>query len=123
MTTRGAVQGLLPIVPLSIVGGDGRIRRFRVGLDTGFNAFLSLPLRDVRELGLPAASESSIVTFANGESEECAVHNAVVIWEGERVSIPVFGLGDTPLVGMALLRGSRVSMDVAEGGAVVIEPL
>ena len=63
------------------------------------------------------------MTFANGESEECAVHNAVIIWNEERISLPVLGLGAEPLVGMALLRGSRVTMDVAEGGPVVIEPL
>ena len=64
-----------------------------------------------------------MVTFANGESEECPVYAAAVIWNEERVSLPVFGLGDTPLIGMALLRGSRVTMDVVEGGPVVIDPL
>ena len=51
------------------------------------------------------------------------MYAAVVIWDGERISLPVFGLGDTPLVGMALLRGNRVAIDVEEGGPVAIDPL
>ena len=122
MTTRGVVQGLLPVVPVSIVGGDGSVRRFRAGLDTGFNDFLSLPPSAIRDLGL-SASGFQVVTLANGESDRRPVYNAVIIWNEERISLPVLDLGDTPLVGMALLRGCRVTMDVAEGGAVVIEPL
>ena len=51
------------------------------------------------------------------------MYNAVIIWNEERISVPVLGLGVEPLVGMALLRGSRATIDVVEGGAVVIEPL
>ena len=122
MTTSGTVQGLLPIVPVSVIDKEGTIQRFRAALDTGFNGSFALPPSSIRRLGLTAL-ESRVVTFANGESEECPVYAVAVIWNGERVSLPVFGLGDTPLIGMALLRGSRVTMDVVEGGAVEIEPL
>lgn len=122
MTTRGVVQGLLPVVPVSIIDNEGVVRQFRAGLDTGFNDFLSLPHSAIRQLGLRAAG-FQVVTLANGESDRRPVYNAVIIWNEERISLPVLGLGAEPLVGMALLRGSRVTMDVAEGGAVVIEPL
>ena len=122
MTTRGVVQGLLPIVPVSVANNGGTVLQFRAALDTGFNDFLSLPASAIRQLGL-RASGSQVVTLANGESNERPVYDAIVIWDGERLSLPVFGLGDTPLVGMALLRGSRVTIDVAEGGAVAVEPL
>ena len=122
MTTRGVVQGLLPIVPVSVANNGGTVRQFRAALDTGFNDFLSLPASAIRQLGL-RASGSQVVTLANGESDERPVYDAIVIWDGERLSLPVFGLGDTPLVGMALLRGSRVTIDVAEGGAVEVEAL
>ena len=39
------------------------------------------------------------------------------------MGVDIYAIGVEPLVGMALLRGSRVTMDVAEGGPVVIEPL
>ena len=38
------------------------------------------------------------------------------------MNVDIYAMGVEPLVGMALLRGSRVTMDVVEGGAVVIEP-
>ena len=122
MTTRGMVQGLLPVVPVSIIDNEGVVRRFRAGLDTGFNDFLSLPHSAIRQLGLRPAG-FQVVTLANGESDRRPVYNAVIIWNEERISLPVLGLGAEPLVGMALLRGSRATIDVVEGGAVVIEPL
>ena len=48
---------------------------------------------------------------------------ARALWDGEERTARVYAIGNEPLVGMALLRGSRVTMDVAEGGAVEIEPL
>ena len=122
MTTRGVVQGLLPVVPVSVIDNEGTVHRFRAALDTGFNDFLSLPSSAIRQLGL-SASGSQVVTLANGESDQRPVYAAVVIWDGERISLPVFGLGDTPLIGMALLRGNRVTVDVEEGGPVVIDPI
>ena len=122
MTTSGTAQGLLPIVPVSVIDKEGIIQRFRAALDTGFNGSFSLPSSAIRRLGLTAL-ETREVTFANGESEDCPVYAAAVIWDGERVSLPVFGLGDTPLIGMALLSGNRVTIDVAEGGPVTVEPL
>ena len=118
----GAVRGLVPIVAVSVMGRDGALRRFQAVLDTGFTGTVALPASDVQRLGLSNAKQQQ-VTFANGESGDCEVYLADVIWEGERQNTRLYAMGVEPLVGMALLRGSRVTMDVAEGGAVVIEPL
>ena len=40
-----------------------------------------------------------------------------------RTAVPIMGMGDKPLIGMRLLTGSRVTLDVVEGGPVTIEPL
>lgn len=51
------------------------------------------------------------------------IYRTVVVWHGERQTVPIMGMGDKPLIGMRLLEGSRVTMDVVDGGAVTIEPL
>ena len=48
---------------------------------------------------------------------------ANILWQGKpRERIEVLELG-TPLMGMALLTGSRVGLEVNEDGSVTIEPL
>ena len=118
----GVVRGLVPIVPVSVMGKDGAPRRFQAIMDTGFTGTVALPVADVRRLGL-SNPQSQQVTFANEESGNCDVYPANVVWNGETQPARLYAVGAEPLVGMALLRGSRVTMDIAEGGPVVIEPL
>ena len=117
----GVVRGLVPIVAVSIMAKDGALRRFQAVMDTGFTGTVALPAPDVERLGL-SNPQPERVRFANGESGGCDVYQANVIWDGEEMSVDIYAIGVEPLVGMALLRGNRVTMDVAEGGAVVIEP-
>jgi len=118
----GVVRGLVPIVTVSVMGKDGALRRFQAVMDTGFTGTVALPVADVQRLGLSNPRRQQ-VAFANGETGNCDVYQADVIWEGEQQSARLYAIGVEPLVGMALLDGSRVTMDVAEGGPVVIEPL
>ena len=118
----GVVRSLVPIVPLAVVGRDGTTRRFQAVLDTGFTGAVALPAPDVQRLGL-ANPRIETVRFANGESDNCEVYFASVLWDGEELAARVYAIGNEPLVGMHLLDGARVTMDVAEGGRVEVEPL
>ena len=118
----GVVRGLVPVVPLVVRGRDGGLRRYQAVLDTGFTGTVALPAPDAQRLGLPSP-QTEHVTFANGESGNCDVYLADVLWDGQEQTSKIYAIGEDPLVGMALLRGSRVTMDVAEGGAVLTEPL
>ena len=118
----GAVRGLVPIVTVSVMGKDGALRRFQAVLDTGFTGTVALPVADVQRLGL-SNPQTEKVRFANGESGGCDVYQTNVLRDGTEMGADIYAIGAEPLVGMALLRGSRVTMDVAEGGPVVIEPL
>jgi hypothetical protein len=46
-----------------------------------------------------------------------------VRWEGQLREGIVLAADGMPLVGMALLSGSRVCLDIIDGGRVTIEPL
>ena len=118
----GVVRGLVPLISLVIRGRDGDLRRYQAVLDTGFTGAVALPAPDVQRLGL-SIPQTEHVRFANGESDASDVYRANVLWDGEEQVARVHAIGNDPLVGMALLDGSRVTMDVAEGGPIVIEPL
>ncbi|MDE2837932.1 MAG: hypothetical protein OXL97_10575 [Chloroflexota bacterium] len=118
----GAVKGLVPVVPVAIVDGSGVPQQFQAVLDTAFIGTVSLPHSSIERLGLTDPSTEA-VTFANGETEECNIYLATAIWGGERYSVSVYELGPEPLIGMELLNGSHVSMDVYEDGPISIEPL
>ena len=81
-----------------------------------------LPSAMIRQLGLTSHGRRR-VTLADGTTDMQNAYIASVIWQGARHLIRVFGMGDKPLVGMRMLSGSRVTMDVVDGGAVTIEPL
>lgn len=88
-------------------------------LDTGFSAALTLPPSAVKSFGLPWRTQY-YVTLANGADELCDVHAATVIWDGRPRRILVDVADTPPLVGMGLLYGYQLIIDVVEGGQVLI---
>ncbi len=106
-------------VLLAVRDANGREREVEAILDTGFNGSLTLPSSLITALGLPWRSQT-IVMLANGTEDQCDVHSATVIWDGQPRLITIESADTTPLVGMALLYGYRVQIDVVDGGTVLI---
>ena len=61
--------------------------------------------------------------LANGTEDQCDIYTATVIWDGRPQNILVEAAETDPLIGMALLYGYDVRMQVVEGGGVTIEAL
>ncbi len=118
----GTVRGWEAFVPLSIEDSAGATQPCLSVLDTGFTGYVVLPSAVVRQLGLTNRGRRR-VTLADGTTQMQNAYTASVVWHGERHIIRVFEMGDKPLIGMRLLTGSRVTLDVVDGGAVTIEPL
>ena len=91
-------------------------------LDTGFNGSLTLPLAMIAGLGLRWRTRG-LVTLANCTEDYCDIYVATVIWDGRPRNILVEAADTYPLVGMALLYGHDLHVQVVEGGRVVIERL
>jgi clan AA aspartic protease len=91
-------------------------------IDTGFTDRLTLPPDVVEELGLPLRGAAE-VTLADGSLETLPVYRARVFWHGQERTIRAYGAPGEPLVGMALLSGSELRMQVVADGAVEIERL
>lgn len=63
------------------------------------------------------------VELADGENADLGVYEGRVLWHGRQAIVPVYEAGETPLVGMSLLRGSRLIMETEPGGEVLIEEM
>ena len=91
-------------------------------IDTGFTGFLTLPLTVINSLNLRLYSREE-GTLGDGSTCIFDVYSGLVIWDGEYRYIDVNAAETDPLVGMSLLYGYRMQIDVIEGGIVVIQSL
>jgi clan AA aspartic protease len=91
-------------------------------LDTGFTDFVTLPPRLISTLQLPYDYTSQFM-LADGSVVSVDIFLATVLWDSRPCSGPVLAAEGDPLVGMSMLYGSRVTLDVVDGGQVTIEAL
>lgn len=90
-------------------------------IDTGFSGYLMLPRSLVVSLGLPQVSEV-IATLADGGLRQFSVHEAVVLWNGRPRTVPAYASEGASLVGISLLRGHLLTLELVRDGSITIEP-
>jgi predicted aspartyl protease len=81
---------------------------------------LTLPPALVTALGLIRRSRGRAL-FANGSEELFDIYGVTVLWDGQQQYVEADVVDTTPLVGMSLLEGYDLHIQVAEGGQVVIQ--
>ncbi len=108
------------VVPLHLQGPEGRTREIEAVVDTGYSGFLTLPTVLVDELGLPFAYIGQAL-LANDAAVDFDVHYVTVLWDGQPRDIEADATGSTPLVGMLLLDRHDLSIQVWDGGRVLIQ--
>lgn len=116
----GSEPLLLRVLTEAENGTDGGAEEVEAVIDTGFDGELTLPEGTIRRLGYPYAGSAG-GTLADGGEVQFNYHEGRVLWHRQALSVVVIAAEGQPLVGMALLRGSRLQMDVEPGGEVVIE--
>ena len=109
-----------PVVSLSIQGPTGQSREIEAVIDTGFTGFLTLPPELISELGLPFLAGNR-ATIADGSEVTFPSYRIAVLWEGQSREIEADAVDITPLIGMRMLGGHDLSIQVRDGGRVVIE--
>ena len=122
MTAKGRVLRRLPRVSVRLLGPDGASFCLAI-VDSGFAGSAALPEEVRRRLGLTLV-ESTEARFADGVPRTLPVAEVRIEIGGEvftRVEALVTGQG--VLIGMDLLAGHRLTLDVVEGGPVTIAPL
>lgn len=110
------------VVNLRIQGPDGRSLEIAAVVDTGYEGLLTLPMAVVAELALPFAG-SGRGFLADDSPVQFPIHRATVLWDGQPRDIDADITGSTPLIGMLLLDGHRLIIDVEVGGSVVIQAM
>jgi clan AA aspartic protease len=89
-------------------------------IDTGFNGWLTLPLRLIQILGCQWKRRGR-ARLADGSEVFFDVYQGVILWDGQLRSVPVDSSGFLPLVGMSLLDGYEVTLLASPGGTVTIQ--
>ncbi len=110
------------VVSIRLRGMDGTELDVEAVLDTGFDDYLTLPGSLIAVLGLPQVEAVPIV-LGDGQVVRVAVHQARVRWDNAWRDIYVQETGGDILLGMNLLLGSLVTLEVTDGGTVTIEAL
>ncbi|MBX9581277.1 MAG: hypothetical protein K2X87_13290 [Gemmataceae bacterium] len=91
-------------------------------VDTGFSGRRALPPDVIARLGLtPHATNYAVL--ADGSRRTFNVYAADVEWGTARRGVLVSAFGDDVLVGMGLLAGHELRVEVKPGGAVEVRPL
>jgi clan AA aspartic protease len=106
-----------------VIGGPRRQEREIEGvLDTGYAGSLPLPSAIVSDLGLPFRGRGSVV-LGDGSESEFDIHGATVAWAGQRRLVAIDVAETDPLLGMGLLLGNELTIQVIGGGSVALQPL
>ena len=105
---------------LTVSDAAGRATEIKAVIDTGFTDYLTLPPELIASLNLPFRELNEFV-LADGNVVAFPTYTATVIWDGAEKSLLVLASDGGPLIGMSLLYGYRVIMDVVDGGSVTIE--
>jgi clan AA aspartic protease len=118
---KGIVVGREAAVEIELLS-PARPVRVEAVIDTGYNGYLTLPANLVTDLGLAFAGYRS-GTLADGSTVVLDVYLGQVNWHRQQKEILVAQAAGKPLIGMSLLEGNRLMIDVIEGGSVVIDEL
>lgn len=109
-------------IHLTVKGLQRREREVEAVIDTGYTASLTLPPALIQTLVLRWQTVDR-VRLADGSIGIFDVYEAKVVWDGKVRQILVDEADADPLVGMRLLKGHELRMQVRYGGKVTIKRL
>lgn len=115
----GYVRDFAPLIRLTLPGVKERLS-VEFTVDTGFAGDLALPWAIAQQIDLQLA-ERRFIRLADGTTRECEFGAIALEWNEELRETEVLILEGRPLLGMLLLNGCHLSIDISDGGEVVIE--
>jgi clan AA aspartic protease len=118
----GIVQSGEGRIRLRVKGRRGREQEVEAVIDTGYTASLTLPPAVIQALGL---RWQTVDRFQLADGSLCMfdVYEAKVLWDNRVRQILVDEADAEPLVGMRLLKGHELKMQVRYRGKVMIKRL
>jgi len=110
------------VLPLRVRGLGGVEVEVEAVVDTGYTGSMTLPATVVATLRLERRSGGRAV-LADGSSRRFDTFAAEVDWGGSWRGVMVSALGDEVLIGMGLLAGHELRVEVVASGPVVVVQL
>lgn len=110
------------VVRIAVSSLTGQSLDIDAVVDTGFTGFLTLPSAVIARLNLLWRTRGRSL-IADGSEVEYNVYVANLFWDDQPRSALVESAEVQPLVGMALLHGYELRVQVVDGGDVTIKPL
>jgi len=109
-------------VQVKVRGLSGEAAQVEAMVDTGFNDEMTLPPWAIEKLGLKFVSASNY-TLADGAQSAARVFEGEIEWHGTWRELYIVEIESDPLLGMGVMEGCNLSIDVVDGGRVLIRPL
>ena len=113
---------LKPRVAITVASESGNAKTLEATVDTGTTAWLTLPPQTIRELGLRYAGTRP-VELADGSHQPARLYVGFISWYDQTLVRLIYESDSEPLLGMGLLLGSKLSVEVLPNGAVTIEQM
>ncbi len=110
------------MVRIRVRGPSGTEIELDAVVDSGCDSSLVLPSDIVAHLGLIFQSIGTAV-LADGSVGQFDIFAADLQWDGNWRPVLASAMGGEPLLGMEILAGHRLLVDVVPGGGVEIAPL
>jgi clan AA aspartic protease len=107
------------IISLTLYDAGGNAFVVDAVVDTGFNGYLTLPLRVISALQLRLLRYTRI-TLADGSKRVTGVYEVTHQWDGLNVTVSVTDADGYPLVGMSLMYGFKLDMAILDGATFTL---
>ncbi len=109
-------------MPLEIRGRNGRLQFIDTILATGFNGTLSLPPNLIVMLGIEVEYQTNVLLGDNVPAR-LNTFTGHILWHERLRAVPILESRGAPLVGMRLLAGSQLTVQIRNGGDVQIDEM
>jgi len=110
------------VIRLAVRCPAGHEQQIEAVVDTGFDGWFSLPPALIALLGL-AWRRRGRALLADGRDTVFDIYEGTLLWDGSPRRVAVDEASTAPLVGMALLDGYELNVQVRSGGGVTIKVL
>ncbi len=119
----GSVNARLEaVLHVKVCGRKKAVRTVAAIVDTGFSDFLTLPPSLIKSLDLERLAGTDGV-LADGTRVSFNLYKCFVVRNRRRIEIEVVEADSDPLVGMSLLDGQKIEIEVTPGGKVEVKSL
>ena len=121
MIVGAVISNLQGLVEIQVIHATGEAARRSFMVDTGFNGWLGLSDETLGELDVWPTSDADIM-LADGTQRTVEQFMVTVVWENNLTVMTALKSG-IDLIGMRMVQGNRLTMDVKQAGVVEISPI